>query len=106
MTDEASRIHSCALISEWDGLGARDHLGESRAVHVARRAVAARDRSACADEVVEDQELHDCERVGAVQLGADRELAEALLPEVPREVHALPDRLFDPLSALVADAAR
>ena len=35
------------------------------------------------------------ERVGAVEVGADRELAEPLLLQVAGEVHPLPDRLLD-----------
>ena len=52
------------------------------------------------DEVVEDQQLDQRERLGAVEIGADRELAETLGAQVAREVQAVPDHLLDLLGAL------
>ena len=86
---------------DWPRLG--DQRVERAEVELARRGAAERHDRAGGDQVVEDQQLHDGERVGAVEVGADRELAEALLAQVAGEVHLLPDRLLDRVRALVRD---
>ena len=58
------------------------------------------------EEVVQDQQLDQRERLGAVQVGADRELAEPLRAEVAREVEARPDHLLDRLGPLALEPAR
>ena len=47
------------------------------------------------DQVIEHQQLHDRQRVAAVQAGADRELAQPLRAQVAGEVHVLPDPLLE-----------
>src|SRR5579862_5000336 len=58
-------------------------------------AAAERDAGRRREQVVEEQHLDERERLGAVELGADRELAEALSAQVAREVQVLPDRVLD-----------
>ena len=53
------------------------------------------DRRPRRDQVVEQQRLHQRQRLGAAQLGADHELAEPLHAQVAGVLHALPDRLLE-----------
>src|SRR5215208_6558555 len=62
---------------------------------------AQRDRGLGRHEVVEDQELHERQRLGALKVVADCELAEPVGAEVRGEVELLPDRLLD-LGGLLA----
>ena len=48
-------------------------------------------------QVIEDQQLDQRQGLRAMQLGADRELAQPPGAQVGGEVHALPDRLLDRL---------
>src|SRR5437868_3533008 len=60
-------------------LVAGQQLFEHARLEVARGAGAERDEVPGGQHVVQDQQLHERERVGAMELGADRELAELLL---------------------------
>ena len=60
---------------DWPRFG--DQRVERAEVELARRGAAERHDRAGGDHVVEDQQLDDGERVGAVEVGADRELARA-----------------------------
>src|SRR5919106_3982080 len=59
-------------------------LGGPRAVP------AERDRCSGRRQVIQDQELHECERLGAVKVRPDRELAEPFRAQMRREVELLP----------------
>src|SRR4029079_13397504 len=70
------------------------------------RALAAeRDARGRREEVVQDQELDHRQRLRAVEVGADRELAEAVGAEVTREVETVPDHLLERTGALALEAA-
>src|SRR5215471_11446569 len=56
--------------------------------------------------MVEEQELGETERFGAMQVRADRELAKPLSAQVAREVHPVPDRFLQLYGPACADGAR
>src|SRR3954452_11153063 len=78
--------HSCTNAATWEEEPAR---APERSL---RRG---RDRGPRGDEVVEDEELRDRERVRPDEVGADGELAEALRAKVAGEAHVRPDALLE-----------
>ena len=76
--------------------GDRQRSGVMKAGALGSRAVPAqRDSGARHHQVVEDQKLDQRERLRAVQVDADRELAQPLAAQVSREMQPIPDRLLD-----------
>src|SRR4051794_16182305 len=71
----------------------------------ARSLGAERDARRRREEVVERQQLDQRERLRAMEIGADRELAEPVGAEVAREVEAAPDHLLERPGALGIEAA-
>src|SRR5262249_35945458 len=57
------------------------------------------------EEVVEDQQLDQSERLRTMEVGADRDLAEPVRTQMAREVKAVPDHLLERAGALSLEAA-
>src|SRR5690242_1710256 len=68
---------------------------QRRRASVAQRLAADRDRRLDRNQVIQDQQLDERERLRPIQLRRDRELAEAPGAQVRREMHPLPDCLLD-----------